>query len=170
MIFRKSNQNDIKDIIQIINQAQDYFKMHNIDQWQDGYPNEQTIYNDIVNGYSYVLCDKNNILATAAVSFDGESSYNKIYKGNWVSNANYAVVHRIAVKEYLKGKGLSSIVLKDIVDLCISNKVYSIRIDTHNDNLPMQTMLKKNNFIYCGIIYLEDKSERIAFEKILKFD
>lgn len=170
MIFRKSNQNDIEYIMQIINQAQDYFKQHHIDQWQDGYPNEQTIYKDIINGYSYVLCDRNDILATSAISFDGESSYNKIYEGNWVSNSKYAVVHRIAVKEYLKGKGLSSIVLREVEKLCTLNEVYSIKIDTHKDNFPMQAMLKKNNFIYCGIIYLEDKSERIAFEKILKFD
>jgi hypothetical protein len=31
----------------------------------------------------------------------------------------------------------------------------------------MQRLLKKNDFQYCGIIHLEDKSERVAFEKIL---
>jgi hypothetical protein len=30
-----------------------------------------------------------------------------------------------------------------------------------------ERLLQKNGFKYCGIIYLEDQEERIAFEKIL---
>ena len=47
------------------------------------------------------------------------------------------------------------------------NNAESIRIDTHRDNIPMQKMLNKNGFIYCGIIYLLDGKERFAFEKPL---
>ena len=47
------------------------------------------------------------------------------------------------------------------------NNAASIRVDTHRDNLPMQRMLQKNGFIYCGIIYLADGKERFAFEKPL---
>ena len=31
----------------------------------------------------------------------------------------------------------------------------------------MQRLLEKSGFKYCGIIYLEDGNERIAFEKII---
>ena len=43
----------------------------------------------------------------------------------------------------------------------------SIKVDTHKDNISMQKLLRKNDFKYCGIIYLEDGSERIAFEKLI---
>ena len=43
----------------------------------------------------------------------------------------------------------------------------SIKVDTHEQNLSMQKLLRKNNFEHCGIIYLQDNSKRIAFEKIL---
>ncbi|HBN29292.1 MAG TPA: GNAT family N-acetyltransferase, partial [Clostridiaceae bacterium] len=49
----------------------------------------------------------------------------------------------------------------------LSKGVHSIKIDTHRENKSMQRLLKKNGFEYCGIIYLKDKSERIAFEKTL---
>ena len=39
--------------------------------------------------------------------------------------------------------------------------------DTHKDNQSMQRMQAKNGFEYCGLIYLEDGAERIAFEKIV---
>jgi hypothetical protein len=31
-------------------------------------------------------------------------------------------------------------------------------------------MLEKNGFIYCGIIYLSDGQERLAYEKVLKWN
>lgn len=72
MEFRKSKKSDIKEIINIIEEAQNYFKENNIDQWQDGYPNEESIINDIENGESYVLLKDNKIIATAYLSFAGE--------------------------------------------------------------------------------------------------
>ena len=47
MEFRKSVKSDIPKIMNIIKQAQSYFKNQNIDQWQNGYPNENVINNDI---------------------------------------------------------------------------------------------------------------------------
>ena len=42
----------------------------------------------------------------------------------------------------------------------------SIRIDTHEDNKPMRRFLEKCGFKFCGIIYLEDGSKRLAYEKL----
>ena len=43
--------------------------------------------------------------------------------------------------------------------------VPSIKVDTHENNIPMQSLLKKNGFEYCGVVYLEDGGKRVAFEK-----
>lgn len=167
MEFRKTVKTDINDVMNIIRQAQTYFKELGINQWQDNYPNIETINNDIDNENSYVLLKEGIIVATAAVSFDGERTYDFIYEGKWISNNEYAVIHRIAVDNNYKGLGLSSKIIKNVEQLCFSKGVYSIKVDTHEENLSMQKLLKKNKFQYCGIIYLEDGSKRIAFEKIL---
>lgn len=167
MKFRKTTEKDINDVMKIIKQAQEYFKENNINQWQNNYPNFETIKTDIINGYSYVLLDNNTIVATAAISFDGEITYKNIYNGNWLSNDKYAVIHRVAVDSNLKGLGLSSEILKNVEKMCLEKNIHSIKIDTHEENLSMQKLLQKNNFQYCGVIYLEDKSRRIAFEKLL---
>lgn len=167
MEFRKSTKSDINDIMNIIKQAQAYFKELGINQWQNNYPNAEIISNDIYLSNSYVLLKNDNIVATAAISFDGEKTYNSIYEGQWISSNEYAVIHRIAVDNNYKGLGLSSEIIKNTEQLCLDKGVRSIRVDTHEKNLPMQIMLKKNKFQYCGIIYLEDGNKRIAFEKIL---
>lgn len=168
MEFRKSVEADIDSIMKIIRQAQDYFKKQGINQWQNNYPNVETISDDIAKGYSYVMIKDNNIVATAAISFDGEKTYDSIYDGKWISNNEYAVIHRIAVDNTYKGVGLSAEIIKNVEQLCLNKGVYSIKVDTHEKNLSMQKLLKKNQFQYCGIIYLEEGSRRIAFEKTIR--
>ena len=166
MKLRKSVNEDINNIIQIIDEAKEALKEQGIDQWQNGYPNADVIRNDILNNHSYVFIKNNEIVATSAVSFDGEKTYDKIYDGNWISNDEFAVIHRIAISNKYKGTGIASEIIKMIEAICLDKNVHSIKVDTHEFNMPMQKLLKKNDFKYCGVIYLEDKSKRVAFEKI----
>lgn len=166
MKLRKSVNEDINNIMQIIDKAKEALKEQGIDQWQNGYPNADVIRNDILNNDSYVFIKNNEIVATSAVSFDGEKTYDKIYDGNWISNDEFAVIHRIAISNKYKGTGIASKIIKMIEAICLDKDVHSIKVDTHEFNIPMQKLLKKNDFKYCGVIYLEDKSKRVAFEKI----
>lgn len=166
MEFRRAKKEDVKDIMIIVKMAQDYFKEQEIDQWQKGYPNEDVIKKDINDDHSYVLTDDGKVVGTTFLSFDGEETYKTIYEGEWLTNGIYAVIHRIAVDRNFKRKGIASEILKGIENKC-KEKVKSIKIDTHKANIAMQRFLQKNNFKQCGIIYLNDGNERIAFEKIL---
>ena len=112
MEFRKSVKSDIPKIMNIIKQAQAYFKNQNIDQWQNGYPNEKVINNDIENEESYVMIKDNEIIATTVISFNKESVYENIIDGKWLTNGEYGVIHRIAVDNTYKGLGLSHKIIK----------------------------------------------------------
>lgn len=167
MKFRKSVKSDIKDIMDIISEAQEYFKMNGIDQWQNNYPNKEVISNDIDNGESYVFLKDDKIAATTVISFRGEKTYDSITDGQWITNGKFAVIHRIAVHNDYKGLGISKEIIKTAEELSIENDIHSIKADTHKENIPMQNLLKKSGFKYCGIIYLEDGAERVAFEKVI---
>ena len=167
MNFRKSTKSDVSKIMEIVKQAQEYFKSQGIDQWQNNYPNDEVINNDINNGESYVMLDGDDIVATTVISFTKEKSYENILDGKWITNGDYGVIHRIAVDSNYKGLGLSHEIIKYSEELCLSNNIHSIRVDTHEENIPMENLLKKNNFKYCGIIFLEDGAKRIAFEKTI---
>lgn len=168
MVLRKSTEKDLKNIMKIINEAKVFLKNNNVDQWQNGYPNEEVILNDIKNDISYVLEDNDEIIGTTSLSFDVEESYNNIYEGKWISNGEYAVIHRIAASNYSNRKGIGTEIIKKSEQICLSKGIKNIKIDTHENNLTMQKLLEKNNFKYCGVIYLLDGSKRIAFEKEIK--
>lgn len=176
MEFIKTKNENIDDIMRIISNAQKSMKELGIDQWQDGYPDRDTFLSDIEASGSYVVTDGDAIIGTAFISFDGEPTYNKIYDGSWLpyaeakaqaQNEKYAVIHRIAVDTSEKRKGIASFIISRAEKMCVENNIRSIKIDTHEDNFPMQNMLKKNGFHHCGTIYLKNGYKRIAFEKII---
>lgn len=165
MEFRKATIEDMPKIMNIFKQAQAYFKENKIDQWQNNYPNEDVIIKDIENNDSYVIVEDDNIVATIYASFDEEKTYNKIYDGHWITKGDYCVIHRVAVDNTYKGKGLFSQLIKNVEKLCAPKGISTIKVDTHEDNMTMQNTLKKNGFKYCGVIYLEDGDKRVAFER-----
>lgn len=168
MKFRKTEKKDIPGILRIIRQAQQYMKEQGIDQWQDGYPDEAVFEEDIARGYSYVMEADGKVIGTMAVLFDGEPTYDKIYDGAWkTAGEPYAAIHRVAVDAEEKGRGIAGRMLSEVEKMCRERGVRSMKNDTHRDNKSMQRMLGKNGFEYCGVIYLEDGAERIAFEKTL---
>lgn len=165
MILRKTSEKDINSVMKIINEAKYILKRNNIDQWQNGYPNEEVILRDIEKNESYVLVYDEEIIGTTALSFNGEKTYDNIYEGKWISNGPYAVIHRIAVSKVEGIKNIGTEILKKAEEICLSMGIKNIKIDTHEDNKAMQGLLKKNDYNYCGVIYLFDGSKRIAFEK-----
>ncbi|SDJ68583.1 GNAT family N-acetyltransferase [Salimicrobium halophilum] len=167
MIFRKTKKEDIAEIMTIISDAQQKFRENDIDQWIDGYPDVVTIETDRDRGESYVLADEDTVVGTAAISSLEEKTYRTVHEGEWLSEDPYLVVHRLAVTDERKGEGLASVLLKKTEELAKAEQITSIKIDTHRKNGSMQRLLKKNGFTYCGINYLEDDSERFAYEKII---
>ncbi|MBO3320882.1 GNAT family N-acetyltransferase [Clostridium perfringens] len=168
MEFRQANISDLDQIVEIIELSKKYLKETKVDQWQDGYPAKEDLRRDIESGNSYVLTNKDEIVATTVISLDGESTYNSIFNGELITNEEYIVMHRVAVHDKYKGKGIFKELIKEAESLALNKGISSIKIDTHRDNISMQRAVVKNDFQKCGIIYLEDGSERIAFEKVLK--
>ena len=67
MILRKAFFEELPVIWDILRQAIEQRKQDGSEQWQNGYPNEQTVHDDITNGYAYVLVDNNVIIGSATL-------------------------------------------------------------------------------------------------------
>lgn len=165
MILRKAVFSELPVIWDILQEAIEQRRQDGSDQWQNGYPNEQTVRDDIGNGYGFVLVDDDRVIAYAAIIFDVEPAYTDI-KGKWLSNGDYAVVHRVATANKVKGKGIATLLFKEIEILCLKQQVYSIKVDTNFDNVPMLKIMDRLGYTYCGEI-LFGGAPRRAYEKLL---
>lgn len=164
--IRKAEISDFPSIWNIILYAKETRKSEGSLQWQDGYPNEQTITTDIEKGYGYVVENQGNILGYFALMFDVEPAYEAI-EGKWLDEGKYAVLHRVAVSKNAKGIGLGKKILQKAEEISLDNGIFSLRIDTNFDNAPMLAIIHKLGYTYCGEVYFRG-SARKAFEKILR--
>ena len=165
----KSSIENIPAIMEIIADAQKYLASLNIDQWQDGYPDENQIRLDIKNNDSYiVLNDENVIIGTTVFTTKTEDTYNNI-EGEWKTNINaeYGVIHRLAVKNQFRKSGFAKFVFNYCEEILKEQGINSMRIDTHKDNKGMQRLITSLDYKYCGIIILASGAERLAYEKIV---
>ena len=169
MKFIKTKRKNLEPIMKIIGEAQVFLASHNIDQWQNGYPNEEAILRDITNNVSYIITSKDSILiGTATFSTKKEPTYKSI-EGEWItkSDSKYGVIHRMAVTNEFRKKGIAKFIFEQCEQQLLQNNIMSMRIDTHEDNLVMQSLLKKLKYLYCGVIYLDNGDKRLAYEKCL---
>lgn len=159
MFIRKTVEADLERIGEIYKNAKKFMReTGNPNQWNSARPNIETAREDMEKGIGYVAEENGEILAVFMFSTEPDPTYAKIYDGEWLLNAPYGVIHRIAVAK--QGRG--------IVGKCINEcfaRCQNLRMDTHRDNLPMQRALLKQGFKYCGIIHLENGDERLAYQK-----
>jgi ribosomal protein S18 acetylase RimI-like enzyme len=160
MEIRKTTRDDLDEIRIIYADARAFMKkQNNPGQWGEDYPGKELLESDIYLGRSYVCISDNRIVGTFCFEVAVDPTYIEIFEGAWLDDASYAVIHRIASARGSKG------VASFCVDWCF-NQHPNIRIDTHRNNKPMISFLEKNGYVRCGIIYIENGDERIAFHKV----
>jgi RimJ/RimL family protein N-acetyltransferase len=160
MEIRKAGTGDLKQLLVLYRQARAFMAEHgNPDQWGKNYPPLELLERDIANGSSYVCMDRGEIVAAFFFQIGPDPTYLRIEGGNWLSDDPYYAVHRLA--SAAGNKGAATFCL----DWCFK-QCGNIRIDTHKNNVPMRNLLRKNGYFPCGIIYLENGDDRIAYQKV----
>ena len=170
MKIRLSKTDDIPEIMIIIDDAKTYLASQNIDQWQNGYPNSEQVENDILKGESYVVVnDKNQIIATSMFTLRKEPTYKEVIDGCWIISEDkvYGVIHRMAIKKEFRKFGLATLLFDEFHQQLKDKNIKSLKIDTHEENIGMQSLIKKLGYTYCGIIYTSYNAKRLAFEKVI---
>lgn len=162
-VIRPAIPSDIESIMDVLDEARGIMRSAgNLHQWANGYPSQQIIEHDISTGGGYVALapDGTTIVAYFALLPSPEPTYAFI-DGQWADDTHpYHVIHRMGSRAAAHG------IFRSITDYAFAID-HNLRIDTHRDNRIMQHLLEKHAFTRCGIIYLENGDERIAYQKIL---
>lgn len=159
MEIKTATEENLEEILGIYAHARNFMALNgNKTQWGSVYPPPELVKQDIAEGKCHICVEDGKILCVFYFAREEDPTYREIREGNWLNDEPYAVVHRIASAEGVRGAAA----------LCLAwafGQTGNIRIDTHDDNKPMQGLLKKSGFQYCGRITLADGSPRIAFQK-----
>lgn len=160
--IRKTPLSELDTLMDIFEQGRRIMRKNgNTKQWTGGYPTPEIIRKDILNGNSYIcLNEQQEIIGTFAFIPGIDPTYLHIYEGEWLEDTlPYGVIHRLASTEASRG------VAAACLQWCY-RQIPNLRADTHRDNRILQHILQKHGFRYCGIIYLQNGDERLAFQKV----
>lgn len=162
MTIRYTESKDLDRVMDIYRYAQRQMALNgNPTQWGTEWPPRDVIINDIKEKISYVVCDGDYIYGVFALIPGKDPTYDIIIGGEWLNEDPYVVIHRIA------GDGTHKGVLESAIELG-NSMTGNVRIDTHEKNTIMRHLLEKFGFTECGIIYTNDGTERIAYQKYAK--
>lgn len=160
-IIRPSTESDIPRMQEVFSEARGIMRANgNMNQWVGGYPSDGQLIEDIKRGVSHIIEENGKMVGTFAFIPGVEPTYLNIYEGKWKEDfSEYATIHRLASTKDSHG----------VAGACFDwawDQERNLRIDTHRDNRIMQHCMEKAGFEYCGIIYLENGDERLAYQKI----
>lgn len=159
MNIRRTTIDDLDAIEKIYAGAREQMKLDgNPNQWKDSSPSISAVIADIENGNSYVMEYGGRICAVFSFIIGEDATYRIIESGEWKNDLPYGTIHRIASDRTVRG------VFSKCLEYCLT-LIGNIRIDTHKDNAIMRHLVEKYGFEHCGIIYIADGSERIAYQK-----
>lgn len=142
----------------------------NLEQWAaPGFPPDELLLRDLARGGGFVILsdkssprallgrDDKTVIAYFALLPSPEPTYAHI-DGAWLTDGPYGVIHRMASYPEVHG------IFSAVIDYAAARYAH-LRIDTHRDNRIMQHLIAKHGFTYCGVIWLTDGTERLAYER-----
>lgn len=158
MTIRHATENDIPQIMAMYDHSRSIMRAGgNTVQWT-GYPTRDDVMDDIRRRSSYIIQHQSFPVATFALVDGDEPTYNRIDHGRWIDTTTpYATLHRLAKTAEVNG-------VADIAFSYAKEQRAHLRVDTHETNLPMRKILEKEGFVYCGLVYMADRTPRVAYE------
>jgi len=160
MNIRLAAEKDLDIILEIYAHARQFMReTGNPNQWGDIHPLQELIEEDIRLRRSYICEEDGEPVGVFAFIIGEDPTYEIIENGKWLSDAPYGTIHRLAGNSRAKG------VAKACFEYC-REQMPHLRVDTHEDNKIMQKVVADFGFRYCGIIYVRDRSPRLAYEYI----
>ena len=157
-MIRKAEYADLHVVLKIYENARRFMAENgNPNQWGKTNPPQQVLERDVQLGQLYVVVREGKIRGAFAFIPGVDPTYGYI-DGQWYSDDPYAAIHRVA------SDGAGGILAEAVAFAW--EQVPHLRIDTHEDNWVMQRAIDRAGFQKCGVIYLENGSLRIAYERV----
>ena len=167
MIIKKANKIDLDDIMLMYKSCVKGMLANDIDQWDDTYPDIETISQDLEKQSYYVAEIEGKIIGGINIDQNQDKTYLEI---DWEDKSDsFLVVHRLAIKEEFWDKKIGKKLMIFAENMVIEKGLKSIRLDTYSGNPKAMEFYRRLGYTELGTIRLKpNKNEYYCFEKIIK--
>lgn len=163
IIFLKAESTDLDNIFAVFKSAIKNMEQQGLFQWDDIYPDRNTIENDILNQQLYVGRIDERIASIFVVNNLCDPEYDL---GKWqYPHSRYCIIHRLCVNPEFQNCGIGTFTVKYIEDFVKEKGVESIRLDCFAQNQVACRMYERLGYNKVGVVefrkgkfYLMEKS------------
>lgn len=160
---RKATMRDLPEVVTLFKKTIHHMNDSGIYQWDDIYPDELTLKNDIKNDALHLLAIDNEIAAVFVLNRECDSEY---ACGNWTGDASsFAVVHRLCVNANFQHKGLGTRAMIAAETILKSGAIKSVRLDAFSENPAALRLYQKLGYLKVGSVSFR-KGLFFLYEKI----
>lgn len=126
-MVRYGNISDLDDVLEMLNLCKIDMKERNLNIWNDNYPNEEIIKDDLLSNDSVVYDLNGKVIAFLAMKPNMKDEYEDYYS----NHKNYIFIQRVMVHPSYRRMGYGQQILNFIENLGFD----SIRLLTRNTNI-----------------------------------
>lgn len=149
--FSIAEEKNLQEIFDIFIAAIEEMNKHNINQWDELYPDKDIIQDDIRRKQLYIGRSDSKIVCVYVLNNDCDEQY---INGDWkYFDATYSVIHRICVNPEFQNQGIGALTLNYIEEKLKSEGVEAIRLDVFSLNPFALKMYYKQGYIKAGEVY-----------------
>lgn len=164
LMFRNAQPEDLPRLLDLYLGSIELMRFQGIDQWDDVYPNEAVLEQDIVNQELYVLEEEDGLAASIVLNEDQEPQYRYV---DWqYHTGKIGVIHRLCVDAGHQGRGCAKQMAKMAEQHFRKRECSAVRLDAFPKNQPAIRLYQSLGYEFCGRILLR-KGVFHCFEKSL---
>ena len=130
--YEKGKMSELENIVKIFKNAAEEMLRHQINQWDEIYPNEAILKADIENEELFVGKINNEIAVVYVLNQLCDEQYSN---GIWKEGeGNFAVIHRLCVNPTYQNRGIAKQTMAHIEEVSIKEGKKAIRLDVFSKN------------------------------------
>ena len=162
--FRKAEMQDLEEVVSLYHAAIADMEDRRIYQWDEIYPNEEIIKEDINNSEMQLLTKEERIIACVVINEEQDEEYQG---ASWkYTEGMIAVIHRLCVHPNEQGCGVGKRILKLTEKLMKDRGYRNIRLDVFSENPYANRLYQSMDYRFVGNVHFR-KGLFYLFEKKL---
>ena len=157
---------DALEVIAILKRCNQMLLSKGIYQWDEQYPSQEFIENNIAAQSLFVYTENEKIIAGITLDDKQPPSYNNITWGT--PKASPLLIHRTFVDPDSQGQGLGQAMMSFAESYAPSHGFNCIRADVHKQNPAALALFQKRGYKVCGeLMFPRREAPFVCFEKII---
>lgn len=148
--FRRATESDLNDVFQVVTDAIAEMNRNNIFQWDEFYPDQELLKEDISKNQLYLGIIDGGIASIYVLNSECEEEYDN---GDWqYPDTSFGVIHRLCVNPKFQNKGVGRLTVEHIEEELKAEGIEAIRLDAFTLNPFALKMYDRLGFSRVGTV------------------